>query len=142
VRAVEEACANSDHVLGRYARLHDEELANSLVPVVDALVVACVSRARPSKHLLKNDIPRLHHAAVIAHACSGFVGSAAIVGVALAAAAHAKHSMAQSRCRVRPNKVELRKSAVNVRLLHRRISDLLDTAWKITLVLSEKTMKK
>ena len=86
---------------------------------MDALVIACVFRPNiEPEHLLKNDIPRLYHAAIIADACSGLAGSAVIVGVTLAAAAHAKHSIAQSRCRMRTNKVELRKSAIDILLLH------------------------
>ena len=74
MRAVEEPFSNSHHVLGRNARFHNEHLANPLMPVMNAFIIARLARKAPTKHVLKNDIPRLHHAAVVAYTCSGLTG--------------------------------------------------------------------
>ena len=49
----------------------DEDVATTVLSVFTGLVIGTVAESvmptAPTKHVLKNDIPRLHHAAIVAY---------------------------------------------------------------------------
>ena len=85
----------------RNLRLHEHELTKTLMPVMNAFVIARASAKHTAEHLLKDNRPRLHNATIVAHACPGLVGAGVIVCEMCSATADAKKMIARSVCRTR-----------------------------------------
>ena len=125
MRAVEEPLTNAEHVLSRYLGFHEHELADPLMPVMNALVVTRAICKLSAKHLLEDDIARLHKATMVAHTCAGVTRPGIVVCVNMTITVDTKHSVARSICRARvnskPSTVIVSESAVHVRLLSVRL---------------------
>ena len=88
---------------------------------MDALVIASASWASATKHLLKNDKPRVNSTTIVTHARAGFVAPTVVVCVMSTTTADAKQSIASSMSRARVKSKEsaiiVSESAIHILLL-------------------------
>lgn len=113
----------------RDLRLHKHELTNTLMPVMNAFVIACTSRNVTTVHVLKDDRARLHCAALVAHTCARLIGPGVVVCEMRITTADAKKTIARSVCRARieskHSAIIISESAVHVLLLSVRHSHVI-----------------